>query len=81
MVFEATREARNRRIENATWLNLRAEDLPAGLGSFRVATFAQSFHWMQWDRVARALRHMLEPVRGSRTGGQVQCDGATVEVG
>jgi hypothetical protein len=64
MVSEAAREGRRRGIENATWLTLRGEDLPAGLGSFRVATFAQSFHWMQRERVARALRHMLEPDRG-----------------
>jgi ubiquinone/menaquinone biosynthesis C-methylase UbiE len=64
MVSEAATEGRRRGITNATWLNLRGEDLPAGLGSFRVATFAQSFHWMQRERVARALRHMLEPSRG-----------------
>jgi hypothetical protein len=64
MVFEAAREGRRRGIENATWLNMRGEDLPADLGPFRVATFAQSFHWMQRERVARAIRHMLEQGRG-----------------
>ena len=38
----------------------RGEDLPAGLGSFRVATFAQSFHWMDRDRVAEIVFDMLE---------------------
>ena len=30
-------------------------------GSFRVATFAQSFHWMDRDRVAALVLEMLEP--------------------
>jgi hypothetical protein len=40
---------------------LRAEDLPAGLGTFRLVTFAQSFHWMDRDRVAAVVHGMLEP--------------------
>jgi len=43
------------------WRCLRAEDLPAGLGSFRVVTFAQSFHWMDQPVVARRVRPMIEP--------------------
>jgi SAM-dependent methyltransferase len=43
------------------WVQLRAEDLPAGLGTFRVATFAQSFHWMDRERVAATVGRMLEP--------------------
>ncbi len=45
----------------ARWLCLRAEELPAGLGTFRVATFAQSFHWMDQPLVARRVRDMLTP--------------------
>ena len=41
------------KIKNVQWQQLRAEDLPAGLGSFRVISFAQSFHWMDQPRVAR----------------------------
>lgn len=44
-----------------TWRQLRAEDLPADLGRFRVVTFAQSFHWMDQRKVARAVRPMLAP--------------------
>jgi SAM-dependent methyltransferase len=61
MLAEATRQAASRGVENADWVQMRAEELPGGLGSFRVATFAQSFHWMQRDRVASAVREMLEP--------------------
>lgn len=44
-----------------TWRRLRGEELPAGLGTFRVVTFAQSFHWMDQPAVARAVRDMIEP--------------------
>jgi SAM-dependent methyltransferase len=61
MLAEAARRAESGGVENVDWVHLRAEELPAGLGSFRVATFAQSFHWMQRERVAAAVRSMLEP--------------------
>lgn len=61
MVAEARREAARSNVTNADWVQLRAEDLPAGLGSFRVASFAQSFHWMDRARVASAVFTMLEP--------------------
>jgi SAM-dependent methyltransferase len=65
MVRVAAREA----PPNARFVHLRAEDLPAGLGMFRVAALAQSFHWLEGERVARTLYRMLEP------------DGALVHVG
>jgi SAM-dependent methyltransferase len=51
------------------WRQLRAEDLPADLGIFRVVTFAQSFHWMDQPLIARTVRRMLAE------------DGAWVHVG
>lgn len=57
MVAEARRRDPDRRV---TWRRTRAEELPAGLGTFRVVTFAQSFHWMDQPRVARALRPVVE---------------------
>ncbi|GGU92004.1 methyltransferase [Streptomyces filipinensis] len=45
----------------ARWVRMRAEELPAGLGLFTVAVFAQSFHWMDRERVARTVRGMLGP--------------------
>lgn len=71
MVAEATRHA----PANARFVHLRAEELPADLGSFRVVTFAQSFHWMQQDVVAGAVHAMLEP------GGAVVHVGATTSLG
>jgi hypothetical protein len=38
---------------------MRAEELPAELGIFRVVTFAQSFHWMEREKVAQLVRGML----------------------
>jgi SAM-dependent methyltransferase len=61
MLAEAARRATDAGVENITWVRARAEDLPAGLGRFRMATFAQSFHWMDRDRVAALILEMLEP--------------------
>jgi SAM-dependent methyltransferase len=57
------------------WRVLRAEELPAGLGTYRVVTFAQSFHWMDRPRVAAAVRGMLAP------GGSLVHVGATTHEG
>ena len=61
MLAEAARRAAEAGVGNARWVRLRAEELPAGLGHFRVAAFGQSFHWMERDRVAAIVRDMLEP--------------------
>jgi SAM-dependent methyltransferase len=60
MLVEAARLAAESGITNARWVRLRAEELHSGLGLFRYATFAQSFHWMDRDRVARIVFDMLE---------------------
>ena len=59
MLTEAARLAAGAGVANATWRQLRGEDLPAGLGTYRMVTFAQSFHWMDRPRVAAAVRGML----------------------
>jgi SAM-dependent methyltransferase len=46
---------------NARWVRMRAEELPADLGTFHMVTFAQSFHWFDRPRVAATVRGMLEP--------------------
>jgi 2-polyprenyl-3-methyl-5-hydroxy-6-metoxy-1,4-benzoquinol methylase len=61
MIAEAKRLATERGAANASFVQRRAEELPAGLGTFTVATFAQSFHWMDRPQVARTLRSMLVP--------------------
>ena len=61
MLACASRAAARRGTQNATWVRERAEALPAGLGSFQVVTFAQSFHWMDRPRVAAAVATMLDP--------------------
>ncbi|RLP99411.1 class I SAM-dependent methyltransferase [Micromonospora sp. CV4] len=61
MLTEARRRAGEVGATNIEWRHLRAEDLPADLGTFRVATFAQSFHWMDRPLVARRVRDMLAP--------------------
>lgn len=61
MLDEAERQASAAGVGNVWWRRLRAEELPAGLGMFRMVSFAQSFHWMDRDRVAAAAHGMLEP--------------------
>jgi len=69
MLARASRAAAERGVGNATWVRQRAEAMPAGLGSFRVVTFAASFHWMDRHRVASAVATMLDP-----SGAVVQVD-------
>src|SRR5215213_9095539 len=61
MLAEGARRAADAGLANITWVRARAEELPAGLGRFHVATFAQSFHWMDRDHVAALVLEMLEP--------------------
>jgi SAM-dependent methyltransferase len=60
MIAEGESLAVRAGVRNVRWQVLRAEDLPAGLGSFRLVTFAQSFHWMDRSRVANAVHGMVE---------------------
>src|ERR1700723_727424 len=68
MLAEARRAAVEERISNASWVQMRAEDLPGPLSTFRVISFGQSFHWMDRPRVASTVRDMLD------------ADGAVVQV-
>ena len=61
MINEARAGARRAGVGNIQWAIMRGEELPGALGTFRVVSFAQSFHWMQRDLVARAVRSMLTP--------------------
>ncbi|MCM2391376.1 class I SAM-dependent methyltransferase [Streptomyces albipurpureus] len=62
MIAEAERGASEAGVAGkARWVRARAEELPAGLGTFTVATFAQSFHWMDRELVAMTVRGMLRP--------------------
>jgi SAM-dependent methyltransferase len=60
MLAEAAHIAAERTISNARWVKLLAEELPAGLGSFRCVTLAASFHWMDRDQVALTIATMLD---------------------
>ncbi|MFE6800688.1 class I SAM-dependent methyltransferase [Streptomyces sp. NPDC057681] len=60
-VVEAAREAAGRGAAGkARWVQARAEDLPAGPGTFDVATFARSFRWMDRDLVAVTIKRILK---------------------
>jgi SAM-dependent methyltransferase len=61
MLREAARLAAEAGVSQVTWRHMYAEDLPGDLGRFRVVSFAQSFHWMDRDKVAKVVRGMLIP--------------------
>ncbi len=62
MLAEAARGAAEPEVaDKVRWVRARAEELPAGLGDFTVVTLAQSFHWMDRERVAATVRGMLRP--------------------
>ena len=65
-------EARRAEAPGIEWRQLRAEELPADLGTFRLVTFAQSFHWMDQARVARAVR--ADDRAGWRVGARLRDD-------
>lgn len=47
---------------NARWVQAVAEDIPVlDLGTFRLATFGQSFHWTRREEVAELIYDRLEP--------------------
>src|SRR4051812_43487252 len=63
MLAEAARRAETMGVQNVRWVQGRGEDLPAGIGRFDVATFGQSFHWMDQQQVAATISRMLHPGR------------------
>ena len=60
MLAEGDRRATERGISNIRWVAARAEELPADLGAFSVASFAQSFHWLDRDKVAATIFDLLD---------------------
>jgi len=62
MIAEGHQAARERDIANITWIQARAEDLPAvAPGPCRLVTFGQSFYWTDEVPVAEAVYDMVEP--------------------
>ena len=59
MLAEGARQAAAAGVGNVEWVHARAEELTRSLGRFSAATMAQSFHWMDRERVARLLRQLL----------------------
>jgi len=62
MIAEGRRAAQERDIANITWIQARAEELPAvAPGPYRLVTFGQSFYWTDEVPVAEAVYDMVEP--------------------
>lgn len=62
MLAEGARRAVGEGIANIRWVHARAEDIAGlDLGTFRLVTFGQSFHWTDRERVAEAVYDILDP--------------------
>lgn len=64
MLAEAAAIAGARGLRQFEFRPLKAEDLPAGLGTFRLITFGASFHRVDRAAVAELVHGMLEPRGG-----------------
>lgn len=60
MLAEGRRLAREGGAGDVQWLCGRAEDVVADAGTFRLATFGQSLHWMDRDLVLERLGSAIE---------------------
>lgn len=61
MIAAARAQSEQAGLTSIDWRRMRAEEITAELGGFRVVTFAQSFHWVDRLKVARLVRTVLEP--------------------
>ena len=62
MLDVAARRAADLGIGNVRWVRALAEEIPAlDLGTFRLVTFGQSFHWTRREQVAESVFDLLEP--------------------
>jgi SAM-dependent methyltransferase len=62
MLAEGVRRADEAGIENIRWVQARGEDIPTlDLGTFKLVTFGQSFHWTEREQVAEAVYYIIEP--------------------
>jgi SAM-dependent methyltransferase len=62
MIAQGRRAADVQGVTNITWVQARAEELPAAApGPYRLVTFGQSFHWMDEYAVAETIFDMLDP--------------------
>lgn len=75
MIEAGRAAAQARRVRSIEWHQMRAEELPADLGRFRLVGFAQSFHWTDHRVVVPAVAGMLEE------GGYAMHLGATTDKG
>lgn len=64
MLNEAKKRAEEAGVKNVRWILGKAEDISSELGTFRLATFGASFHWMEQEKVLAKLHEILEPGGG-----------------
>ena len=60
MLREGAVQAAAAGVANIEWVHGRAEDVSAGLGTFRLATMGESFHWMDRAATLDALYPLID---------------------
>jgi ubiquinone/menaquinone biosynthesis C-methylase UbiE len=61
MLVHAQKAGREAGARNIAFVRALAEDLPLGLGVFRLATVGTALHWMDREKVLEIVYDMLEP--------------------
>ena len=64
MIVEAARQAEQRGVTNAVWIEGGSADLSAQFGPFRLVTMGSSFHWMDREATLDALYELIHPNGG-----------------
>ena len=59
MLAEGKAQAGRAGVSNITWIRGRSDDLSPALGSFRVVTMGESFHWMDRARTLDTLYDLV----------------------
>jgi ubiquinone/menaquinone biosynthesis C-methylase UbiE len=62
MVAEGIEQTKIRGVENITWIEGGSEDFPRmkeALGSFKLVTMGNSFHWMEQEKTLNELHGMI----------------------
>ncbi|MBI2550886.1 class I SAM-dependent methyltransferase [Candidatus Uhrbacteria bacterium] len=69
MIAEGRKLCRKHGIDNIKWKQAAAEKLDASIGTFKIATFGASFHWMEQERILSFLDSVIESEGGVAIAG------------
>lgn len=64
MLSEGENEAKKKNIDNISWVNTTAENLPKNIGLFDLTAIGASFHWMEQDKVLNEIYNITNQNEG-----------------